>query len=191
MAILRKLPNLTVHKTLLQSYSQGQGFYLLGLKTLCSQWLQWANTSFLTLYIPQSHSQTRFPQQFDPRFPLKESQMSHSVNKYIQGAVTPKQPKLVPLRRNQQQSTPLAFIPFQVFSPLQSPSAHPPSLSTSLCALCYEEGWQSIASQNSSCSAHCSCTTGIPQQPHARATPLEKRTTSMLPTVSNETDALL
>lgn len=156
MAILRKLPSPTLHKTLSQSHSQGQGLYLLGPKTLGSRWLEWPSTCLVWLSTYPSHTVRRdFLSSLTPGFPLAESQMSHSIKQFIQSAVTPKQPKGVPLRRNQQQSIPLVFIPSQsllkklllfpsessaLSSVSQCPSSQPVHLP--LCPLL----WQSTAS---------------------------------------------
>lgn len=72
--------------------------------------------------------------QFDPKFPLAESQMSHSPNQFIHGAVTQKQLELVSLRSDHQQRSPWAFKPSQ--SKHGKVLALPPDSSAPAVSLC-------------------------------------------------------
>lgn len=107
------------------------------------------------LHILHSHSQTRFPYCFHPEFPIAEPFMSWSIKQFIHSVVTQKQLELVPLRREPPWRNCWAFIPSQSqhaqVSLFPCPllllcllvSMHLPGAT---CAICYEKGWQFMAS---------------------------------------------
>lgn len=73
------------------------------------QWLWWLNGSLLDSCT--YHSQARFPQCFEPRFPMTEYQMSHFIKPLSPGTGTQKQLSWCSWGRTPDKGIPLAFIP--------------------------------------------------------------------------------
>lgn len=91
MQPLREAPSVTTHGTLCQAHSHHPTLSLPGP----------SSSSRSPPGSPHpTHTQSRFPHWFQPRFPSAESQISRSIKPFILSTVTQPQPKPVPLRRD-------------------------------------------------------------------------------------------
>lgn len=87
-------------------------------------------------HTPHSHRQTRFPQQFSPRFPTAESQVAHSIKQFIHSRVTQKEPDLVAPRKDSQQRKKIKSLGFYTLTVFPHASLTLPPESLVLAPLC-------------------------------------------------------
>lgn len=98
---------MTIHGTLCQAHSHHPTLSLLGLIS--------SSRSPLDSPCP-THSQSRFPHWFQPRFPSAESQISHLIKPFIPSTVTQPQLEPVPLRRYPTKTFILSFYPLAAWA---------------------------------------------------------------------------
>lgn len=99
---LGKLPSVTIHKTGSHTHT-----------TPDCHWSPFLGVWQVPVCPPTSHTH--------PRFPIADSQLSCSMKQFIPGAMTQKQPSLVPLRRTPNAANPGLLSPHRLRFQLQLP----------------------------------------------------------------------